>query len=230
MSTKLTLKKRIYFYLFRSLRRGYWSHFFQLERTKIEENIPKVNLRNDNIQNLKVLLNRDALLKNMPKNKVVAEIGVDRGDFSELIIKTTSPQKLHLIDAWSDDSRYHVGLKSIVAEKLKKEIDNGIVDLDVGFSTSVLANFPDAYFDWVYLDTDHSYQTTKEELAILKFKVKPDGIIAGHDYTLGNWVSNYRYGVIEAVNEFCVNENWEIIFLTSETDQHYSFAIKRSQP
>jgi len=156
----------------------------------------------------------------------VAEIGVDHGEFSESIIKISSPQKLHLIDAWAEHTRYHSGLKSIVENRFKSEIDKGIVSLNVGFSTTVLLNFPDAYFDWVYLDTDHSYQTTKAELAILKSKVKPGGIIAGHDYTIGNWVGGYRYGVIEAVNEFCVNENWEIIFLTIEADHHRSYAIK----
>jgi len=57
--------------------------------------------------------------------------------------------------------------------------------------------------------------------------IKSGGIIAGHDYTIGNWVDGYRYGVIEAVNEFCVNDDWEMIFLTAETDQYRSFAIRK---
>jgi hypothetical protein len=226
MISQLTFKKRLFFRFFFSKRRHLWGYFFQLERTIAEESMPKSELQDKNIRNLKTVLTREALLKNLPKNKVVAEIGVDHGEFSELIIKTNSPQKLHLIDSWAEDTRYHSGLKSIVENRFKNEIDKDMINLNVGLSTTVLRDFPDAYFDWVYLDTDHSFQTTKAELAILKSKVKPGGIIAGHDYTIGNWVGGYRYGVIEAVNEFCVNENWEIIFLTVESDHHRSFAIK----
>lgn len=223
----LSLKKRLYFSYLRNLRRGLWAHFFQLERAKTEKQIPKTTLQEKNISNLKTLTNREALLKQMPKDMVVAEVGVAEGDFSDLIIKYTSPKKLHLVDAWGDESRYHDGLKIHVRDKFKSEIEKGTVELNVGFSTTVLLDFPDGYFDWVYLDTDHSYQTTRDELAILKFKVKKGGVIAGHDYTMGNWVNNYRYGVIEAVNEFCVKENWEIIFLTTEADHHRSFAIRQ---
>ena len=227
MNDQLTPKQRLYFRFFHSFRKGYWNHLFRLDRIKEDEYIPKVDLQERNIRNLKTLLNREELIRNMPRNKVVAEIGVDHGDFSELILKINSPQKLHLVDSWAYGQRYHISLKQIIENKLKKEIANDTVQLNVGLSTDVLVNFPDEYFDWVYLDTDHTYQTTKAELAILKSKVKLNGIIAGHDYTIGNWVDNYRYGVIEAVNEFCVNENWEMIFLTAETDQYRSFAIKR---
>lgn len=227
MPDQLTFKQKLFFRFFHSFRRSRWVHYFRLMRAETEDSIPKVPLKPGNIQHLTTLIDREALIENMPKNKVVAEIGVDQGEFSELILKTSTPQKLHLIDSWAEHSRYHIGLKSVVENKFKGEIDQGLVNLDIGISTAVLSGFPDAYFDWVYLDTDHSYQTTKAELAILKLKVKPGGIIAGHDYIIGNWVDGYRYGVIEAVNEFCVNENWEIIFLTAETNQFRSFAIKK---
>jgi len=227
MANQLTFKQRLYLRFFHSLRLGFWNNFFQLERKKVEENIPQINLQDKHIQNLKTLVNREELIKNMPRNKVVAELGVDHGNFSELILKIALPAKLHLIDSWAEDSRYHSGLKNIVEDKFRTEINNGVVDLNIGHSLDVLLNFPDNHFDWIYLDTDHSYQTTKAELAILKSKVKTDGIIAGHDYIIGNWINGYRYGVIEAVNEFCVTENWEMIFITIETDQYRSFAIKK---
>jgi hypothetical protein len=68
---------------------------------------------------------------------------------------------------------------------------------------------------------------TIEELWILKDKVKPHGIVAGHDYTLGNWADDCRYGVIEAVHELCVKDNWELRYITNETNQFRSFAVKK---
>jgi hypothetical protein len=204
-----------------------WQENFLLERAEVEKTIPKYELEQKHIDHLQILLNRDELLKRMPRQAICAEIGVNEGEFSEKILKITEPSKLHLIDAWGDPSRYHDGLKLTVKNKFKQNIEHGQVEVNVGFSTTVLKNFHDHYFDWVYLDTDHTYKVTAEELWILKDKVKPNGIIAGHDYTIGNWPGDCRYGVIEAVHEICLKDNWELIFLTSETDQFRSFAINR---
>ena len=204
----------------------YYEHYVK-QRMAIEALIPKVSLDNQHIRNIKILLDRTELLKQLPKNSICAEIGVDRGEFSEQIITHTNPQKLHLIDAWGDQKRYHDGLRNEVIERYGQEIEHGSMVINHGYSTEVLEAFPNAYFDWVYLDTDHTYKLTSEELKLLKHKVKPDGIIAGHDYTIGNWVAGYRYGVIEAVHEFCVIENYEIIYLTMETHQFRSFAIRK---
>jgi len=90
-----------------------------------------------------------------------------------------------------------------------------------------IASLPDQHLDWVYLDTDHSLETTRKELELLLPKMKAGGIIAGHDYIQGNWVGGIRYGVVEAVREICVNENWELIYVTHELSTNPSFAIKK---
>jgi predicted O-methyltransferase YrrM len=114
-----------------------------------------------------------------------------------------------------------------VEGRFREEIAAGKVVIDLGLSTDALPKFPDATFDWVYIDTDHGYPITAAELEIARTKVKPGGIIAGHDYVTGNWDGGIRYGVVEAVHEFCVKHDWELILLTHETDRHLSFAIRR---
>lgn len=213
-----------------------WFHFkeydeyyqvFLDERAKKELAIPSSQLLQKHITNLEVLTDREQLLQRLPKNVVCAEIGVNRGEFSTQILQHTNPQKLHLIDAWGNPPRYHNGLKSVVSDKFKNEIEAGKVEIHQGFSTNVLAQMSDHYFDWVYLDTDHSYGLTADELVILKDKIKAGGIIAGHDYIIGNWKGDVRYGVIEAVHEFCVKENWEILFITINVPESPSFAIRK---
>lgn len=197
------------------------------KRKALERDIPKIDLEQKHINNLQVLLDRYHLLMQLPKNAVCAEIGVNEGDFSKQIIQVSEPAKLHLVDAWADAARYHDGLKLAVNDKFREEISIGKVEVNVGYSTDVLKTFPDNYFDWVYLDTDHTYKTTSAELNILKDKVKVNGIIAGHDYIIGNWVGDGRYGVIEAVHELCVNNQWELLFITINKDEMPSFAIRR---
>lgn len=204
--------------------KDYENHISRLRSKQF--NLPRYDLKEKHIKNLKVIENRARLLEFLPKNAVVAELGVDTGDFSSLIIRKTKPQRIHLIDSW-DSVRYSSSKKEAVIARFKNEIDDNTLEINEGYSITILEKFDDAYFDWVYIDTDHSYNTTKKELEIAAKKLKKDGIICGHDYYLGNWVGNYKYGVIEAVHEFCVANNWEIIFLTIEQSINPSFAIRK---
>lgn len=187
--------------------------------------IPFVKLEEKHIRNLKVVVDRSTLLGLLPANAIVAELGVDHGDFSEKILSIAKPQKLHLVDVWGSE-RYHDGLSKLVNEKFSKEIAANQVVINRGYSTDEMAKFPDNYFDWVYIDTDHTYSTTAAELAISAKKVKKGGIIAGHDYVTGSIDRVTRYGVVEAVHEFCVKNNWEMVYITHETHRYLSFAIR----
>lgn len=189
------------------------------------ESVPQIELSPIYISNLKLLIDRDYLLHMMPKNAVVAKIGVDKGEFSEHILSITNPAILHLIDAWGSE-RYQEGLMQIVEDKFIREINTGQVIINRGFSNIVLTQFENDYFDWVYIDTDHSYKKTFEELEICRLKVKPGGLISGHDYITGNWIGKIRYGVIEAVHKFCKENRWEMIYLTHESHRHLSFALR----
>lgn len=189
------------------------------------DNIPYILLQEQHIANLHVVLNRNALLQTLPSNAVVAEVGVAEGGFSQRILKFANPSKLYLIDAW-DEARY-TGLHTTVNARLSGEIDTGRVEIRRGMSTAVLPTFDDHFFDWVFLDTDHTYATTRDELQICKTKVKPGGLICGHDYITGDWKMRNRYGVVEAVNEFCVKEGWEMVYVTHETHRHLSYALRK---
>ncbi|MDO6558197.1 class I SAM-dependent methyltransferase [Paraglaciecola chathamensis] len=195
-------------------------------RKSLLEKIPKVKLKPDNIANCQLILNRENLLEYLPSNACVAEIGVDRGEFSRKIFDSCRPQKLHLIDAWHTE-RYNDGLLEKVETSFSREIQTKQVEINRGLSIEVVDSFQDDYFDWIYIDTSHDYITTKTELEAFSKKMKTNGIIAGHDYSMGNWVEMFKYGVIEAVHEFCVNYNWEMIFITADFTENQSFAIRK---
>lgn len=196
------------------------------QRQQRETQIPKEPLQSQHIENCELLLNRHQLLDKMKKDSVVAEIGVDEGKFSQLINKKVKPRKFHLVDMWGTD-RFHDGKFEAVNEYFAEEIEKGVVEIHKTMSVNAAHLFEDAYFDWVYIDTDHSYETTRDELHAYAPKMKTSGILAGHDYSMGNWASMYRYGVIEAVHEFCVKYNWELIYLTVEPIESQSFAIRK---
>ncbi len=174
----------------------------------------------------KVVPNREILLKSLPKNSIVAELGVDIGDFSNKIISITDPKKFYLIDTW-DSQRFNKNKMNYVKKRFEKEIDARKILIIRGKSERELKKFEDNFFDWVYIDTTHSYKQTLKELELCRLKVKDSGIISGHDYCQGNINKAQAYGVVQAVNQFCIKFNWEFIYLTHETDRNLSYAIKK---
>lgn len=192
---------------------------------EVEKQIPKFRLLPKHVANTRILPEREDLIARLPQNAVVAELGVNRGDFSQKIWNIAQPAKFHIVDCWPNE-RYHSGLRAVVEGKFTDQIKDGRVEINYGLSTAVVSDFPDAYFDWIYIDTDHSYEVTRDELEAYRTKMKPGGIIAGHDYIQGYWRDMVRYGVIEAVYEFCVKYNWEILYITTELEEHPSFAIR----
>ncbi len=194
-------------------------------REKAFSTYSTIDFEEKHLFHLKSFPTRIDMLKQLPKNAVVAEIGVNRGDFSHAILNHCSPHKFFLIDIWGS-KRYHGGLFDYVRTRFELEIQAGQMEIVRELSFDGIASFPDHHFDWVYLDTDHSYETTRHELELLRSKMKPGGIISGHDYIIGNWNGGVRYGVIEAVREFCVQHNWELLYLTHELAIPPSFAIR----
>lgn len=183
------------------------------------------HLEEKHIKDMQVVLNRADLLNRLPKNGVVAELGVDTGRFSAQIMEIAFPKRLYLIDPW-DTERYNTLKMLAVKERFKKEIDDKRVIIIRQRDEEALRDFGRNTFDWVYIDTYHDYWNTRTELELCRLKVKKGGIIAGHDYTQGNIVNGAKYGVVEAVHHFCVKQNWKFILLTHEEGRHLSFALK----
>jgi Methyltransferase domain len=171
------------------------------------------------------------LLERMPRSAVCAEVGVYKGDFTRDILRVAKPRELHLIDPWwtlqgryedfwaeeRDTRAVYRQVESIAAEHAACEIH-------VGTSQQILPRFPDGFFDWVYLDSSHVYDQTVEELELLRRKVKPSGVIAGHDWEPDP--KHVFHGVYRAVDEFCDRYGWELWW----TDIYTQWAIRPPGP
>lgn len=195
------------------------------QRAKLVADTPVTDLAVFHTENCRVLPNRLELLHRLPGDGIAAEIGAAFGDYTKEILIRNRPRELHLIDAW-DTERYKVGMESI-RQNFAAEIEGNRLHLHQGYSTVKLGEFPDAFFDWVYIDTNHTYQTTWEELVLCNSKVKDAGHIAGHDFCTGNVVRPMVYGVVQAVAKFCSDYGWQYEFITVEAHGHFSFCLKR---
>jgi hypothetical protein len=101
------------------------------------------------------------------------------------------------------------------------------VVLHEGDSADELAKVPDNYFDWIYIDGDHSYEGVRRDIAVAKHKLQPDGILALNDYTNWSIWELLPYGVLRAVNELCVQERWEMLFYCMDTNNYCDVAVRR---
>jgi len=142
-------------------------------------------------------LNRESLLRFIPNNKICAEIGVFNGSFSEIILKENKPSRLYLIDCWGPTknilyNNVDISYQSIecgnqkyheILHKFKNEILHNKVKIIRSFSEDCVDMFPDNFFDWIYLDSDHTYENVLNNLKLYNKKVKDNGLIIGHDYT-----------------------------------------------
>lgn len=203
--------------------------FFESDRARRQRQvdaIPRFSLQEKHVRGGEILLDRDALIRQMPQAGTVAEIGVNEGEFSQRILQQNNPEKLHRVDVWGSE-RYNDDKAKKVLQRFDEHIARGTVVVNRGLSTTQAVEFDDQYFDWVYLDTTHTYEATLDELYAYGPKVKEAGFIAGHDYKMGNWKASLKYGVIEAVAEFCHKEDWRIAYWTADFTESNSFAITR---
>ncbi|MEP1356263.1 MAG: class I SAM-dependent methyltransferase [Tateyamaria sp.] len=187
--------------------------------------IPVFEFEEKHVKDCKVVSCRNELLRLMPKG-AAAELGVDQGDFSQRILDIAEPEVLHLVDIWGT-SRYGDDKAEAVKQRFAAEIARDAVMIKRCLSTDGLAEFDDAALDWVYIDTNHRYITTLEELQLAAPKVKPGGFIAGHDFVDCNLRTSFKYGVIEAVTQFCVENDWRLAIWTANLSENNSFAITR---
>ena len=195
------------------------------KRKALRNSMPTVALTEAHTEHCRALPDRAHLLRKMKRDAEVAEIGVADGAFAASILDICRPRSLHLIDAWQQEA-YQTGYVT-VCQRFQDEIDRGRVTVHRGLSTEKLAGFPDRSLDWVYIDTDHSYETTAAELLEADRVTRADGLILGHDYTVGHIVRPRVFGVVQAVNEFCVRRNWRFKYITLESHGHHSFCLER---
>jgi len=140
--------------------------------------------------------------------KIGAEVGCMEGATSSKLLKFCPKLKLICVDLWESD--YDVlsdyckeTYKDWDFDEIKRRFDyvvspyrHRVTELQ-GLSWEMADRVEDGSLDFVFIDADHSYESVKKDIIAWVPKLKPGGLLSGHDIHLE--------GVLKAVKELTVN-------------------------
>jgi hypothetical protein len=142
--------------------------------------------------------------------KTFVEIGVLKGraiSYLAAKLKNRTGIKLYAVDVFETiHTLSHDHLKGYQSQKgylyemynynLQEAGVRSLIEDKIGLSWEVAKDFRDDYFDFIFIDADHTYEGVRKDIEAWYPKLKKGGIISGHDYH-SSWP-----GTIKAVDEF----------------------------
>ena len=159
------------------------------------------------------LVNRDGFGEWLNANGLVGtgvEVGVFRGDYSRHLLKTWAGVHLVGVDPYIryPESVYKDGCN---VEDMEEMRDAVIAEfgaekryrLVLKPSLEAVEQFANESLDFVYLDSNHSYESGSADLAAWWPKVRVEGIMGGHDL-YGRHDRYQEADIFRAVWEFCI--------------------------
>ena len=197
-------------------------------------------LKAEHTEGARLFADRVDALQMLPKNGRIAEIGVARGDFSRRMIDLLEPVKFDAFDVfrlheagffWGKDASEHfnnLSQREFYERRFETEITSGHIEIFEGDGATRMTERPNAYYDIIYVDGNHSYKNVLRDAVASAPKLKQEGILVFNDYVLQDCHTGEIYGVVPVVNEFCVERGWKIVYFVLQRNMFCDIALKRA--
>lgn len=167
---------------------------------------------------------RSDLYKLLPEESVIAEIGCAEGLFSCDILRWENCKTLYCVDNWgyipnqsgdgNNPDDWHFKNYSNAMMRMNFAIEK--VKVLRGISWEMASNVEDESLDLLYIDCCHTYECVNKDLNAWMPKVKPNAIVAGHDYL------NKNYGVYQAIADY-TNGKFKVHTIHENKDEDAGF-------
>lgn len=150
-----------------------------------------------------------------------AEIGIFEGVTSEYLLKSFPNLRLFCIDPFLDYSEHEPAQtqeRMNACEKTARKrlsIFGERAQIRKDYSVSAANDFAEESLDFVFIDAVHSYEAVKEDLQAWYSKVRPGGLVSGHDF---RWP-----GVQQALEEFLSEQREKAFYSPSVSDVWFFF-------
>ena len=150
--------------------------------------------------------NFDIIKPYLGHDSIGAELGVFNGGFAEYL--KTRCKKLYLVD-WMKHKKHDADKwKKVIDTIYAPEIKTGEMETHWVSIRDFLITKPDNYFDFLYLDADHSYHGTQMLAHLSYTKIKPGGHFIVDDYNNKDWPT-----VVNAIDDMVNNLPVSLIVL-----------------
>jgi len=154
------------------------------------------------------------------------EIGVESGLYSEVLCQQNPGVRLFCVDPWKAYSGYrdHVSqekLEGFYEATRARLAPFPRTTLVRKFSLDAARDFKDGELDFVYLDGNHALEYVIADLAAWTPKVRPGGLIAGHDYS--RYKLPNQIHVVQAVTAWTSAKEispWFLLGAQAKDEQH----------
>lgn len=187
---------------------------------------------------MKLVANRLELIRALGPARAAAEIGVYRGEFSAQILSEVPSlvDKMYLVDLWrfltgdsgldplNHSAQDHEENFLLVKDRFAGD---GRVEVVRADSSTFLRALSESglFLNWIYIDADHTGAGVWKDLVAAQEVIEPDGWICGHDYCVNGTTLRCKFGVYDAVNEFCRMYGWHLEIASDE--DWPSYALRR---
>lgn len=150
--------------------------------------------------------------------KVGAEIGVADGSFSALMCMANPGLELFGVDPWEPYPEYTDYQRRSTFNHMFEKTKQRTAEFDFKqirkYSMDAVKEFEDESLDFVYIDGNHEYPFVADDIREWSKKVRPDGIVAGHDFDeVPRSKLRKNWGVKKAVEEFLSEKGISIWFV-----------------
>lgn len=148
-----------------------------------------------------------------------AEIGVRDGAFSKELCHRNPGVELLCVDLWGAYYHFDDQYGENNYDEAVKRLSEYKATLVKATSIEAAHNVEDGSLDFVYIDADHRFDWVMEDIITWSRKVRPGGMVAGHDY--------YRFrnaGVVQAVDIYTQMHGIDEWFITDEKEASFFWA------
>lgn len=176
--------------------------------------------------NLGDFLNRRGLVGD------AVEIGTHQGDFAATLLDGWHGRKLWCVDPWTaippefpDDRTLDL---AVMRARLSPYIQAGRCETLRTTSVEAAARFDDNGLDLVYIDGDHHSASVTQDIAAWWPKIRPGGILAGHDF-ICPWENGGGWGmeIQEPVMSHAAREGVTVKIIVELNGDPWSFLIEK---
>ena len=155
--------------------------------------------------------------------KIGVEVGVAEGKYSQKLCEANPQMKIYGVDAWKIYGNYAdysaQKLDSLYSQAKKQLAPFSNYEFIKEFSMDAVRKFEDNSLDFVYIDANHENPYITEDITEWSKKVKPGGIISGHDYFRYRGKNGNLFNVIEATQKYTKENNikpWFVLGLSAK--------------